>query len=312
MASIDSLAADQRAVLSLVLMQGRSYDEIAGLLRIDAVAVRERAHRALEALGPDDGAQPPADRRGEIADFLLSQQPASQRAATRAYLERSAPGRAWARVVAAELRPLAGGALPEIPAEAEEVEEAFDALQARTRARESVRRSSRLGGAILLAGLGILVAVVLVLVLSGGGGGSHSASNPRSFTSPGSSQSTSTPAPQVLAQVNLVPPKPGSQAVGVANVLSQGGERALALQAQGLPPSTTTSFYAVWLSNSPGDSQRLGFAPPVGGNGRLQAVSALPAQAARFHKLLITRETQQQPRRPGPVVLTGRFALPGG
>jgi len=306
MASIDTLPPDQRAVLSLVLRQGRSYDELAGLLKIDPEAVRERAHEALESLGPRDGALPPSDRRAEIADFLLSQQPASQRAATRAYMEHSAPARAWARVVASELRPLAEGALPEIPAEAEEMEEAFDALQARTVAREQARRSSRTGGAILLVGLGILVAVILILVLSGGGGGSK---HPKAAKTTSTSPST-TGTPQVLAQVNLLPPKRGSRALGVANVLSQGGQLALAIRAQGLTRSTTKSFYAVWLVNTPKDNQRLGFAPPVGSDGILQAVSQLPTTASRFGQLVITRETQSSPTRPGQVVLSGRLSLP--
>ncbi|HEV3229662.1 MAG TPA: hypothetical protein VGY97_09325 [Solirubrobacteraceae bacterium] len=309
MASLDALTPDQRAVLSLILKQGRSYDELAGLLKIEPAHVRERAHAALEAMGPRDGALPPPDRRAEIADFLLSQQPASQRAATRAYLERSAPGRAWARVVAAELRPLADGALPEIPAEAEEQDEAFDALQARTVARDGARRSSRMGGAILLVGMGILVAVVLILVLSGGGG----SSSKKAFSQPTSQPAGTTGGtPQVLAQVNLVPPRSGSRALGVANVLAQASQRALAIQAQGLTRSTTHSFYAVWLVNSATDVLRLGFAPPVGSDGRLQAVSALPSQASRFHTLVITRETQSSPTRPGPVVLAGRLSLPAG
>ena len=55
MASLDSLPADQRAVLQLVLQRGRSYDDIAKLLSIDRAAVRQRALAALDALGPGDG-----------------------------------------------------------------------------------------------------------------------------------------------------------------------------------------------------------------------------------------------------------------
>ncbi len=68
----------------------------------------------------------------------------------------------------------------------------------------------------------------------------------------------------------------------------------------------------MWLVNTPTDAQRLGFAPPVGSDGRLQAVAALPAQASHFHTLVITREAQSNPSRPGPVVLSGRLSLPGG
>src|SRR5437660_963344 len=107
----------------------------------------------------------------------------------------------------------------------------------------------------------------------------------------------------------LSPPRSGGRALGVANVLTQGGQRALALQAQGLPPSSTNSFYAVWLYNSQTDAQRLGFAPPVSRNGRLQAVSALPDTAARFHQLVITAETARQPSQPGHIVLAGPISL---
>jgi hypothetical protein len=44
MATIESLPADQRAVLQLVLQRGRTYDEIARLLSIDRAGVRARRH----------------------------------------------------------------------------------------------------------------------------------------------------------------------------------------------------------------------------------------------------------------------------
>src|SRR5919107_4743731 len=121
MGSLESLNEGQRAVLQLLLGKGKSYDEIARLLHSDPGAVRRRAHGAVDALGPD-GSEVSADRRHEIADYLLGQQTASLRAATREYLEGSAPGRAWARSAATGLAAFAGDdALPDIPAEREEV-----------------------------------------------------------------------------------------------------------------------------------------------------------------------------------------------
>src|SRR3954464_7745819 len=120
MSPVDELAPDQRAVLQLLLKQGKAYVELATLLRISPEAVRDRAVTALEALGPRDGAPLAPERRAEVADYLLGQQSASQRQETREFLEGSAAGRAWARVVAGELKPLGGEALPEIPAEREE------------------------------------------------------------------------------------------------------------------------------------------------------------------------------------------------
>ena len=51
MTDLDSLPPDQRAVLSLVLDRGKSYGEVAEMLGIPESAVRDRAHRALDALG---------------------------------------------------------------------------------------------------------------------------------------------------------------------------------------------------------------------------------------------------------------------
>ena len=87
---LESLPADQRAVLQLLLKQGQTYDDLSGLLNIDPAAVRERAHAALDALGPDVGRRLDPARRAEVADYLLGQQPASERAATRDHLAGSA------------------------------------------------------------------------------------------------------------------------------------------------------------------------------------------------------------------------------
>ena len=89
MASLDSLSDGQRAVLQLLLRQNKSYDDLASLLKTDVDAVRARARGAVAAIGPDP-AGIDEDRRDEIADYLLGQQSASRRAATREYLEGSA------------------------------------------------------------------------------------------------------------------------------------------------------------------------------------------------------------------------------
>jgi hypothetical protein len=115
MASIDSLPADQRAVLQLVLQRGRTYDEIAQLLSIDRAAVRERALSAFDALGPGTRVAP--EQRALITDYLLGQLPPAVADQVHGTLSESAGARAWARVVASELGPLTSGPLPEIPVE---------------------------------------------------------------------------------------------------------------------------------------------------------------------------------------------------
>jgi hypothetical protein len=49
--------------------------------------------------------------------------------------------------------------------------------------------------------------------------------------------------------------------------------------------------------------------PAVGSNGKLQGGSLLPADAGRYHQLLLTRETTERPTHPGPSVLEGSFKL---
>lgn len=115
MATLENLPDDQRAVLQLVLQRGRGYDEIARLLSIDRAAVRQRALHAFDALGPQTGV---ADqRRALITDYLLGQLPPAVSQEVRDRLARSPSERAWARVLASELAPLASKPFPEIPTE---------------------------------------------------------------------------------------------------------------------------------------------------------------------------------------------------
>lgn len=116
MPSLDALPPDQRAVLELVLRRGRTYDEIAQLLSVDRAGVRQRALSALDALGPE--ADVPAERRALITDYLLSALPPRVAEQVRARLAASPAERAWARVIASELAPMASRPLPDIPADA--------------------------------------------------------------------------------------------------------------------------------------------------------------------------------------------------
>jgi Sigma-70, region 4 len=125
MASLDDLPADQRAVLQLVLQRGRTYDEIGELLKIERAAVRQRAVQALDSLGPQTGPEP--KQRAVIADYLLRQLPARASDDARERLAESPAERAWARVVASELSPMASTPLPEIPVESTRRQAAADA-----------------------------------------------------------------------------------------------------------------------------------------------------------------------------------------
>src|SRR5918992_819260 len=113
MSPLEPLAPDQRAVVALVLQQGRSYDEIAALLGIEVDAVRARAHDGLAALAPSNGL--PGEITAPLADYLLGQQGDADAEATRGLLAESAPARAWASGVAERLAGVAKAPLPEIP-----------------------------------------------------------------------------------------------------------------------------------------------------------------------------------------------------
>jgi hypothetical protein len=316
MTPIDDLAPDQRAVLQLLIKQGKEYTELAALLRISPAAVRDRAVSALDALGPRDGAPLAAERRAEVADYLLGQQSASERQATREFLEGSAAGRAWTRTVAGELRPLGGDALPDIPAEREEVEEAFDALDARKARRAEVQRSSKVGGAVLLVGL-VIVAAALILIIRGGGDSQNNnrASSPPATTTP-QTQTQTQPAgqPQIVKQINLQPPNgSGSKATGVLFILRQNNQLAFAVRAQGVAPTTRSRFYAVWLAGGGQQPRPLGFAPAVASKGkqrgRLEFANAFPTGSEKYKEFLITIESTGSPKQPGPVILSGPLSF---
>lgn len=313
MSSLDDLNDGQRAVLKLLLVQGKSYDDIAALLKSEPGSIRTRARGAVAALGPD-AADIGHERRDEISDYLLGQQTASQRAATRDYLESSADGRAWARSAAAALAPLGGEALPEIPAEREEVAEAFEALQRRSARQEEVKKSSQLGTKLLLAGVGVLLGIGIILALSIGGGDDpdKAATTTTSPTTTTGVQTTPTGDKfQVIAQGTLRPPEGvESGAKGQVAIVRfpDNNQFRFALQAQGLPRSSAKSAYGVWLYTSDEKKQFLGFPNTrVGKDGKLQTVSDLSPDTPNYGAVLLTRETAEEPKRPGPVVLLARM-----
>ncbi len=341
MASLENLPADQRAVLQLVLQRGRTYDQIAELLSIDRAGVRQRALQAFDELGPHT--RVPPERRALITDYLLGQLPSQVSEDTRERLAESPAERAWARVVASELTPLAANRLPEIPVEAARrpdspspagatepletspVRDRADVAEteppsrrerpperrAHERPEAGAGRSSRRGGAILLGvAAAAVVALVVVLIVTGGSSSRHSSSTASSAASStpaaGPSSTTSSTTPQVLSQVNLTSPSAGSKTAGIAAVFKQKGTTGILIRAQNVPANTQHDAYAVWLYNSPTDSHILGFVNPgVGSNGSLSTAGVLPANAGHFKQLLVTLETQRAPTRPGKIILQG-------
>jgi hypothetical protein len=321
MAPFESLNDGQRAVLQLLLRRGKSYDEIAGLLHSDGAAIRSRAHAAAGALGPDNAEVAP-DRRDEIADYLLGQQTASQRAATREYLEASAAGRSWARAVSAALAPIAGAdKLPDVPAEREEVAEAFGALEARAARQAEAQRAARRGSWIISAGLGVVLALVVIGVIyavKSGGNDNDGGAVAKTSTTATATSTTASPGtdPQILAQGVLRPPDgSGSTASGQVAIVRfpENNRYRLALTAKGIPPSSSSgSAYAVWFYTSARNALFLGFPDKVvGANGRLDTVADLSPDTPNYKEVLLTSERSNAPTKPGTIVLRARLVIAG-
>jgi hypothetical protein len=113
MSPLDALAPDQRAVVALVLQQGRSYEDIADMLGLPVAGVRARAHAGLRSLAPDNAL--PDEVTAPLADYLLGRQSPADAAATRGLLAESAPLRSWAQAVARSLEADVPGGLPDVP-----------------------------------------------------------------------------------------------------------------------------------------------------------------------------------------------------
>jgi hypothetical protein len=322
MSRLDELPHDQRAALSLLLRQRKSYRELATMLGISERAVHDRAHAALAMLAPRQARELTAEHRAEIGDYLLGQQAGvAERLATRTHLTSSEPARAWARELSAELAPLASAPLPEIPpAAAVSAPRPLD-----SGAQPSVSRAnslsdlassspsspdgpptSRLGGAMLLAA--IVAAVVVAVVLLSGGGSSHKKSAPAKTSTSASAKTTT--GPTIDQRLTLKSPNPASRSLAVVAILSEAGKRAFYIAAENLPPSKGF-YYAIWLYNSPTSSEALSKSPAVGSNKRLTGGALLPANSVEYHEMLLTRETASKPTHPGHVVLRGAFSLGG-
>jgi hypothetical protein len=324
MSRLDALPADQKSVLQLLLRQGKGYDDLSGLLRLDADEVRTRAYDALDTLGPG-AAGLSAERRHEIADWLLGQRDPEEAAATRAFVDGSTAGRVWAHGVARELEPLAGDRLPELPAEAavaaapaaaDEADKADDADDAPTPfapAASAGPRVSRRGGALLIGGAlaAIAVAVVLVIVLTGGDDkkGSGTATN--------AANTTSTQAqPKVRAQVNLTPPKgsPVKKAVAIVQFVDLNGQEAINAATQGLPNSKKV-VYGLWFYNSESQAKLIGGFDQTDNKGHLVLQGQLPkgVDISSYKDLVITREKPStNPTSPGTIYLRGTIQNAAG
>jgi Sigma-70, region 4 len=327
MSRLDELPPDQRAALSLLLRQRKSYAEVALLLGIAEGAVHDRAHAALAVLAPREARTLSPAGREEIGDYLLGQAGVTERLRTRTYLGGSPEARAWAEALTGELEPL-GGDLPEIPPPstpgpasgpvqgaaspsplrpvpvsdlAASLAFGQDSASSASSPSSSIP-SSRLGGALLLAAIVVAVVVAVILITSSGG-----SSHPKTTATTTTTTAASKGGPSVV-QLALHSPDATSRTVGVVAVLSEKGKHAFYIEAQHLP-ATRGFFYAVWLYNSHTSAEALSRAPAVGSTHKLAGGAPLPSNAAGYREILLTRETTSKPTHPGHTVLRGLFKL---
>jgi hypothetical protein len=303
----DTLAPDQRAVLELVLRQGRSYGELSELLEIPERNVRERADAGLRALAGEPAAGVDS---GRIADWLLGQQPGAEADRTRAAVAANPPARDWAAAAAEHLREL-GGTIPEVPDE--DGRPVATTAAPAAAATDRVPRSSRLGGAVLIAVLVLVVGGALYLILGRGGDDEE----PQASAPASEAAATATPA-TTGNDIVLQGPE-GSKAAGLMRLIRrEDGAVQFAIAAQGVPANKGREVYAVWFTRDGGAPRRLGFAQSqvtkqgvlTTGGPQKGDEDEFPRWFATYDKVLVTRETDAKANQPGPAVLEG--TLPAG
>jgi hypothetical protein len=298
--ALERLAPDQRAAVELVL-RGRGYGELAGLLGIPEETVRERARGGLEALAPD---LPPPARAGEVADWLLGQ---SSGEGARELLAADAGTRRWAQTVAAALGEVPGATTPELPSPR--------APAAAPPAAPSPGRSSRRGGAILIA---VAVAVlvvggVLAYVLTSGGGSPQPVAAAPTATASGT--------PQASTNDIVLRGPAGSKAVGLMRLFRANDDTVrFALAAQDVAPNTGKATYSIWFRKKSGAALRLGVAQGQVGKDRTlttagprnEDVGRFPGWFASYDSILVTRDSSPTAKHPGTVILSGELPHASG
>ena len=313
MATFDQLSDEQRAIVELVLQQGKSYDELSDLLGMPQARVRELARDALVELAPVSARGVVEDWRGQLADYVLGQQAGPEATATRGHLRRSEAARSWTRSLLDSLEQLyPDGDLPAIPdgergrergsrrAAAAAPGEGASAAEPRSLTPDAAaavrrRRLVTAGGVALL----ILLAVLVwpIGVLTGDGDDDEAGQADSAAEQPaGGDQAAAAGQPQ-----------------GAAFITRRAGKVQMVVQAAGLEPSTRDTAYQVWLYNSDEDRKSLG-ATATDQQGNLQAAAPLPAGYEDYELIDLTSVTvkgegEDPAFETGPSVLRGLLEL---
>ena len=287
MATFDQLSPEQRAIVELVLRQGKTYGELADMLNLPEPRVRELARDALVELAPVSVRGVEEDWRGQLADYVLGQQAGPEATATKGHLRRSEPARSWARSLLDSLEQFyENGSVPAIP-DGERGRAKRDAPSQSSREPRAASASplARLGArnaAIAAAAALLLLLAVLVWpvgLLTGDDDEPASADNE--------------PAAQNQNAAGNGQQAGAGQPAGIAVVLERNGNKQLLVQAASLPASGQSEGYYVWLYNSQGDAKSLG-GQVTDQQGNYQAIGNLPADFSDYKSIDISRQRVAQ------------------
>jgi hypothetical protein len=285
MATFDQLSPEQRAIVELVLRQGKTYNELADMLNLPEGRVRELARDALVELAPVSVRGVEDDWRGQLADYVLGQQSGPEATATKGHLRRSEAARSWARSLLDSLEQFyENGSVPAIP----------EGERGRAKRQEAAPREKSPGSALapatdpvmrrrLLAGAGALLLLLLIVLvwpiglLTGDDEGSSSAGSEPSANT-GNQQASGGQSGQQ-----------SGQPAGIAIVVQRSGKKQLLVQAANLAPSGQSEGYYVWLYNSPDDAKSLG-GQVTDQQGNYQALGAFPADYQNYKYIDVTRQ----------------------
>ncbi len=303
MATLEQLPADQRAVLSLLLSQQKSYAQIAESLELSESDVSERAYCALDELARPEKS-PSAGRRSELGDYLLGQQSKEAAAKTQQSLGRSPNDRAWLRAAAAPLSALPAVRLPVIPG----ADAAPDgALLVSADATPLPRTVGGLrSGVIVIALAALAVAVIAGVLIGRASGGDGSGTNTTAaVTTATNASATATP----VAQAALKPPAgaPAPKAEGIAEISQQAGSRVLSVVAKAMPAAPSGSQYGVWLTADAKPAVWLGYFQAIAkSGGGIALQGTLNGDPKLYSGVLVSLESDKgTPTSPAKSYLVG-------
>jgi Sigma-70, region 4 len=302
LATFDQLSDEQRAIVELVLKQGKSYGELSEMLGLPEARVRELARDALVDLAPVTARGVEEDWRGQLADYVLGQQAGPEATATRGHLRRSEAARSWTRSLLDALEQLyPKGEMPAIPdGERGSRRGAAAAKTPRTLSPGSATAARR-RRLVTAAGAGVLILVALLLwpvgLLTG-----DDEEEPSQASAGSQQEGGDTDGGRISTQTQ-----------GQAIVARQQGANQVLVTATGLEPSTQNTAYQVYLANSETDRRSLG-ATVTDQQGNLQAGARLPENFRDYEfidlaSVTVSGRGQNQRFEDGPTVLRGLLEL---